>query len=357
MRKKFNPFLIIISAAVLVISTATGVIIYNNMKTNEVLNDFSIVATVSGVPITYREYMRSLIAVRSDIISYFTIRGADQGNENFWHTPIGNETPIENLKKAALERAVKYKLIQIFAKEKGIIDDIRYETFVAGLETENKRRETALANGEPIYGPKQYTEQIYYDLMIAETETLIQKAIAGENLFSEEEMYRIYETDWKNQATEAGWIQVIKLFAPFSQYNEQSVQISKAVMDRIYERIIEGADFETAAAEEQNVEIIDQYLDLRRGAGDEMRRASIFVAEFYEIGDISGVYEDYRGYSILKCVNRNEVTYHTYEGIKDIINARLAEDEYCRLLSGKIGQAKVKTNDRIYTQIDEMPVI
>ena len=189
-------------ALVLVTAVITFTVIYTVGKNK--INDFSIVASVSGAPIIYREYMQSVITVRADVISYFVVRGADQGSDTFWYTPIDGVIPIESLKKAALEKAVRNKIIQIFGKEKDLIKDISYKTFLNDLKKENKRRESALKSNQPVYGPQQYSERIYYDLTIAGLEAAIKEKLAQESAFSEKEMRRIYEEQWKNMPDSTG---------------------------------------------------------------------------------------------------------------------------------------------------------
>ena len=129
-----------------------------------------------------------------------------------------------------------------------------------------------------------------------------------------------------------------------------------AVTDRVYERISNGMDFESVAAEEPSVETIEQMLDLKRGMRDARQHPSITVAANFSLGDISGVYENYNGYAILRCERRSEVTYYDYAQIKGVICSRMAETEYDRMLAEMIEKAQVKINDHVYKQIDDVLV-
>ena len=320
----------------------------------EEINDDSIVAWVDKVPITYREYRHGAISVRGSVLSSFIIKGLDQSDENFWYTSVDGETPIDKLKKEALDAAVKNKLIQVLGKEKGLVDDISYNAFLEGLDAENKRREDALANNQPIYGPQRFSEQVYFDKIISDLRAELQSKIAEETVFSHDEMYRMYEEQWQNTPTEGGWMTIIKLLAPFSRENESSMTFAKSVMDKVYERIQSGVDFDEVVdfETEKYIQRIEQTLDLVRG--DQTQFPSIMAGQSLSKGDISEVYEDYSGYSILKCTGRNEVTYYTFEQIKNIIHLRLSEAEYGKIMDGMIEKAKVKTNDSVYKAIDKL---
>lgn len=62
------------------------------------------------------------------------------------------------------DREEKYaKACLVFAEQLGLIDDSSLDAVVSRCENENAKRKTALANGEIVYGLKQFTLPVYLD--------------------------------------------------------------------------------------------------------------------------------------------------------------------------------------------------
>lgn len=77
-----------------------------------------------------------------------------------------------------MDQLVKAKVQQIEAKKYGILDDTSYDAFLSKLKQENERRSAALAKGQIIYGPTQYTEQMYYGYVLSNIAIQLKKALA-----------------------------------------------------------------------------------------------------------------------------------------------------------------------------------
>ena len=62
------------------------------------------------------------------------------------------------------EKEEKYAKARLsFAEKLGLIDDSSLDALKARCEKENEKRKTALANGEIVYGLKQFTLPVYLD--------------------------------------------------------------------------------------------------------------------------------------------------------------------------------------------------
>ena len=125
-------------------------------------NDASIIARVNQYPISNAEFEHWMLLQRAAVHNYFytTYRAAD--SETFWETEIEGESPLEMLKEMALEKAVRCKVQQIIALEKGIVDHIDFDQLMLEMQEENLKRKTKIEKGEVVYGAKQYTERTYF---------------------------------------------------------------------------------------------------------------------------------------------------------------------------------------------------
>ncbi|MCL2463359.1 MAG: peptidyl-prolyl cis-trans isomerase [Defluviitaleaceae bacterium] len=313
----------------------------------------TVVATVNGVPIAYGEYSMSVSSVRAGVISSFLAKGADQGDPNFWTAAVDGQSPLDALKKAALDGAVHNKLIQILGQQDGLVADISYRAMQDAMKQENQRRADAVQSGQPIYGPQSYTDQVYYDLQISDLESQIQKKAQQDATFTDDQLMKVFNEQYANTPTSPGTITISKLSAAFNAGGGQSKDAARAVMDGICAKIQAGADFDSAAQGADGVTEAEQTLDLNRGAGDDAQRASISEAQYMAVGDVSGVYEDNGSYSILKVTDKSAVTYYTFDQVKDVIASQLAGDAYKQTLQDMTDGADVETT-KAYDLMDKL---
>ena len=124
---------------------------------------YPIIAEIDGVPLSFAEYKQSISAKRAAVMSKYVSYGIET-ERGFWETEYKGKTPFEKLKQVAFDEAVRRKIIQIFARQKGITCEITYKAFLQKHEAENNRR----AGNQIIYGPKQYETAVFFDLYIAE---------------------------------------------------------------------------------------------------------------------------------------------------------------------------------------------
>ncbi|BCG58059.1 hypothetical protein [Paenibacillus sp. URB8-2] len=142
---------------------------------------FTAVAWVNGEPIAYGEFRTRMLELRGEVIAETAKGGADPAAKGFWTSGAGGRTPLDLLKEKTLNLLVRVKVQQIAAKEAGIAGDIGYKAFLSRLDAENRTRSSRLRRGEPIYGPKQYTEKAYYRYNLANLELALRQRLSKED--------------------------------------------------------------------------------------------------------------------------------------------------------------------------------
>ncbi|AKG33854.1 hypothetical protein [Paenibacillus durus] len=142
---------------------------------------FTPVAWVNGEPVAYGEFRTRMLELRGEVAAETAKDGADPGAKGFWTSDTRGETPLGLLKKKTLALLIRVKVQQIAAKEAGIIEDIGYEAFLSRLDAENRTRSSRLRRGEPVYGPKQYSEKAYYLYTLANLELALRQRLAEED--------------------------------------------------------------------------------------------------------------------------------------------------------------------------------
>ncbi|UFS59942.1 hypothetical protein [Subtercola endophyticus] len=121
------------------------------------------VATVNGHDIPLREVAVFLSKDRSETIAYFTDRHDASDSPTFWTTRFAGETPASHLVSVAFVDAERAQLQLDEAAKYSLLPVGDYSSFVASWRAENARRQQAVAAGQPIYGPQQYSEGGYLE--------------------------------------------------------------------------------------------------------------------------------------------------------------------------------------------------
>ncbi len=190
------------------------------------LADTSVVAFVNGEPIIVREFMKCAEKRRSQVIRYFRINYGSEYNNEFWSKAYDGKTPSDILKKETLDTLEQIKIQQISAKKWGIVSDISYMEFLRLLQKENNRRLEARKLNKVIYGPVQYSEDVYYNYLFTNMVNQL-KNVLDEKVFSisDEKLKQVYEID-KNRLYRRGYYMKIRLIGmkikPENNFEEDS---------------------------------------------------------------------------------------------------------------------------------------
>ncbi|MDT3428448.1 hypothetical protein J2Z22_004040 [Paenibacillus forsythiae] len=142
---------------------------------------FAAVAWVNGEPVAYGEFQARMLELRGEAVAEAAKEGADPAGKSFWTSGIGGQTPLGLLKEKTLDLLVRVKVQQIAAREAGIAEAIGYEAFLSRLAAENRTRSSRLRRGEPVYGPRQYSERAYFRYTLANLELALRHRLAEED--------------------------------------------------------------------------------------------------------------------------------------------------------------------------------
>ena len=154
-----------------------------------------VVATVNGEPVSLLEFRSVMLSERAKVVAYFQgVHGAED-SPDFWETAYDEEIPLERLKEATLRKLLVIKVGQIAARRQGLLQDLRYTSFLVELKQENERRRKELDRGRPIYGPRQYEENVYYELRQKQLLDDLKQAMKERLGATEQELQAYYATN------------------------------------------------------------------------------------------------------------------------------------------------------------------
>ena len=159
-----------------------------------IIPDTAVVATVNGEPLAYGEFMLFFRLLKPRVISELRNKSGAEYSPEFWSTDMGGVTPLGILKKRTMDTLVQVKIQQICAYHAGIVHDIGYREFLNALATENQRRLSAKKAGTVIYGPVQYSKEVYYNYLFSNAVSRLKEHLAGVEFgLTEEKLRETYE--------------------------------------------------------------------------------------------------------------------------------------------------------------------
>ncbi|MNO25263.1 hypothetical protein D3C76_150960 [compost metagenome] len=139
-------------------------------KAAQVETDEAAVATVNGTAVTLKEFKVRMPEQRAETMTYYQqTYGCDPAEASFWGTSCGGQLPQERLKEMTLQRLVEDRVRELAAQAAGLHTTVGYEAFLADWEAENRERAERVAAGKVIYGPRQYSEPVYYRYVVSST--------------------------------------------------------------------------------------------------------------------------------------------------------------------------------------------
>lgn len=196
-------------------------------------NDSSVIAWVNQTPISKAEFEHWMLLQRAAVHNYFYTTYNTADSEDFWETETEGESPLEMLKEMALEKAVRCKVQQIMALEKGIVDHIDFDQMMLEMQEENLRRKKKIEQGEVVYGAKSYTERTYFahefDKMVIQLKFALSE---GELKPSEKDLKALLKNDDFPLEDNRRFYQMQYVEANYAHFIDSLTQIAEIKLDK-----------------------------------------------------------------------------------------------------------------------------
>lgn len=285
----------------------------------------SLIAKVDGVPIEYREYQLILQDLRST-------------------------TPPEKLKELALKSLTAIKVEQAWAKEKGLIDDLSYSSELKRWKQENERRNQAVRQKKPIYGPIQYDERGFYEYELSNLRIRLKEAVSKQDYkISDDVLKTRYEAIKEQQFKKPDTIQLWKVAIP-----DQDGK-GKERMKQASDKLAQGEDFKQIA---QSYAIDGKGWELSIHADNQKQiseTAPILFEEALKLpaGQQSPVFEENGTLFIVKCAARTQGGYEPFEQVKRQVSSFYVEEKYKEEVERRTQAARTEI---VQTNLDKVKI-
>lgn len=129
------------------------------------------ILTVNGDPVDSREFLLQMDTNEAQVFQYFHDHYGVQDSAGFWTVPHGGVTPLAMIKELTTQQLVRLTVQLEMARARGLVRNITYGGLTAGLQQENERLATAVAQHQPVYGLTSFTEATYFNYVTGNLET------------------------------------------------------------------------------------------------------------------------------------------------------------------------------------------
>jgi len=121
-----------------------------------------------------------LVTNEAQVFQYFYDHYGVRDSADFWTTPHGGITPLTMIKQLTTQQVVQVTVQLEMARARGLVRDITYAALISGMQQENQRRASAVAQNRPVYGLMSFTESEYFNYVTSNLEAELTQDL-GEN--------------------------------------------------------------------------------------------------------------------------------------------------------------------------------
>lgn len=319
------------------------------------------VALVNQEAISQKEFVFFLDQQKASVHDYFKQKYGAGDSPSFWSDSFGDEVPMNKAKQQAMDQIVKAKVQQIEAKKYGILDDTSYDAFLSNLKKENERRSAAIVKGEIIYGPTQYTEQMYYGYVLSNLAIKLKKTISEKSWkITDSDLQSYYDQIKSKFFRNAQPMQIQKLGIFYTDDQGNSDEGKKAAALSRLQQVV--AELKSGKTLNEEIDLLKQEAFFRIDANEqrlgEFDRADYQAygqirrtADSLEKGQISENFEFGGAFYIIKMLEKEDRGIMDFQSAKNDVREKYIDKKYDDTVNEWVRQAEVKINHKMYDRL------
>lgn len=327
-----------------------GVVGYLIIKSNMANSPY--VLSINGVHVSKQEFEAAMRLERVGVIHEFQSKYGADYDQSFWDKSFNGVTPMESLRKIALDRCITIKLQQIAAAKLDIMDEnnISYPRFLELWKKENERRQQAVAKGEIIYGPQSFGEEEFYQYTINNMGIRLKEELAKSELdLSSDAIITYYQEHKSSLYKKPPYIRTTKLVIMDTSKEKGK---AKDIAEQAKLKAEHLHSLQLAANQREDTELSEQIFDETSERGDNRYAAALLeAAKQLKPGEISPVIQIEGGYALLQGMEYRDDGYYSLAEVEEDIMNRLTDEQYEEWLSSQRETAEVKINNKLYNKV------
>lgn len=326
-----------------------------------------VVAEVDGEPVTEVEFRRALSRERSGVIEQFKRTYGAVVDEAFWQRDYDGVTPLETVKRRALDTVARMKVQLRLAERHGLIADASYEGLLREMERENAARAKALAAGLPVYGPSRFEQADFVDFYLGRLTLELKDKLAESELDMTEERLKQHYQEVKDelfrQEGETRFYEISASYRIEGLQNEEGLREAASALNEIRARLAAGEAANTlvgelgngGASEEGDGSVL-QAAEKRFDAASAryyyraLPQLYELLADAPEPGFIAPIIDDAENgrYMLAVVIESEAGGYASFEEIKDRVRQLALESAYIEYVDKLAKEARIVTKGEVY---------
>lgn len=339
-------FTLAIGLAAITLMALLSILIYHLGHSDRTGNVLYPEVFVNGEPIeddfiAFRMQMR-----KAYVFDHFNEKSHGAAYEDFWHTRIDGEVPIESLKALAIDDCVRILVQFQLGYEEALLDYRDYKGFLRDLENENGRRRKAVANNEVIFGPVEFGVDEYMTYVLKNLEIELTQKLSDTILaVSEEEVREYYEINRSSRYQRGKSVSYQMIRIPYDENRATGEVGSKERvfqdLQLVRDKALEGDDFEDLMMKYNND---GKVVEARLSVDDKhfnMDRELSQVLMTLESEEISHIFEGVGVLRIVKVLDNSDADTLPYEEVKKSVENEVKGEKYNGYLEKRILDAGV----------------
>lgn len=282
---------------------------------------------------------------RADVIMRYTAKGL-ANDENFWNTEVDGVTPMEEWLQISLDDCVYDNMIRIMAKEKELSESVSFDSLLADMKKENKRRAEAVANGEVIYGPQEYSIDTYLQITLANLYAAMQKEFIASYQPTDAQLQAYYEEN-KDVYTIFDIREIQQISITYGENSALDQAGAEKIASEIHAALTGGEQIgDVMVRYAQYAVMTDKEYD--RGRND--RSDAMMIPQTYanavalEEGACSAVTHENGAFYISRCAALFPGGYESFDNVKDSIAQKVSEIAFDEHLQERIDTASLEVD-------------
>ena len=333
----------------------------SNAAGDHPVHDTSLVATICGTPVILREFMLIARQLKPVVISRFRDLPGGTFSKDFWVKEINGKFPADVLKKMTLDTLVRIRVQQIRARQAGIIGDFSYSAFLKSLESENKRRKEAKEKGQVIYGPVQYSEQVYYNYLLTNMIARLMDYLPGADLALTEEKLQSYYSGNREVSCRRGFESIVELlFWKSVNKGESDPHVGRMAIDslcaRSWDTVSGFGELSIRFRRDYSLMLGRSVMVFNDTVGypeeEENLRSEVREAvRSMEAGKCRAFPTNGEPHGVVRLKSKISLGIKSYEECRSTLRTRMLNDLYHEYVEGKSAKAECRINQKVYQSI------
>ncbi|SCW86013.1 PPIC-type PPIASE domain-containing protein [Paenibacillus tianmuensis] len=344
---------------VIVLLVALFVLLFFLFRQPSRPDSYAEVLTINGEPVVMGEFEMVLKDRVAEVYGYFHETYGAQDRTEFWTTSFNGEIPLEMAKKKTLEKLKIIKTEQLLAKQYGLTDDVSYRSFKERLTEENRSRAEAMKKGQPVFGPREYSEIAYFNHVHDKIKRQLLDYVANhEAQAANEALHATYENmRRKGELKKPDRIRTQVVELAFGSGDGPGSLTRNAAMETMNgNRSGLASSKEADAVVRQlrvNASVKERIFDESTYASDssEEEEKVFAAAQKLKPGEVSDVFETAGSVFVLQCTERTPGGDLRFEDVQDRLKWKYAEEQLKQRITETAENANIVIHHNVYDAI------